>query len=149
MKKENNHFFQAMILSGSGAPPISSIMKFVFSLVFPKIAYHIKLDPLDTGSFHFFAQIVKKSIEERQNNNFRRNDFIDLMMDTVKELEAENSSQIYTEEDIEAFIISNAMQLFFVGNDTTSGALSLIMLNLALHQEVQEKLYQEIKVNYA
>ena len=37
-------------------------------------------------------------------------------------------------------------QLFFVGNDTTSGALSLIMLNLALHQEAQEKLFNEIKV---
>ena len=32
-----------------------------------------------------------------------------------------------------------------MGNDTTSGALALIMLNLALHQEVQEKLYNEIK----
>ena len=32
-----------------------------------------------------------------------------------------------------------------MGNDTTSGALALIMLNLALNQEVQEKLFNEIK----
>ena len=87
-------------------------------------------------------------MEERKNNNLRRNDFIDLMMDSVKELEAENNSnsQLFTDEDIEAFVISNALMLFFVGNDTTSGALSLVMLNLALHQDVQEKLYNEIKV---
>ena len=135
-----------MILSGSAAPPVTSVLKFVFALIFPKVAYHIKLDPLDTNSFNFFVAIVKKSIQERQNNNFRRNDFIDLMLDTVKELDAENSSQIYTQEDIEAFIISNALQLFFVGNDTTSGALSMVMLNLALHQDAQEKLFNEIKV---
>jgi len=104
---------------------------------------------LDEGSFNFFVAIVRKSMADRKKNNFRRNDFIDLMLDSVKEMEAENNSshsQIFTDEDIEAFIVSNALMLFFVGNDTTSGALSLIMLNLALHPDVQEKLYNEIKV---
>ena len=111
------------------------------------MSYHMKVDPMDTAAFNFFVQIIRKSIEERKNHQLRRNDFIDLMMDTIKELEVKNSSQMYSAEDIEEFIISNAMELFFVGNDTTSGALSLIALNLALHQEVQGKLYLEIKVN--
>eukprot|EP00093_Oithona_nana_P005564 05564.XXX_296970_297623_1 [CDS] Oithona nana genome sequencing. len=139
---------QAMILSGSAAPPVIQVVKFVFSLVFPNAAYHMRVNPLDEGSFNFFVAIVRKSMADRKKNNFRRNDFIDLMLDSVKEMEAENNSshsQIFTDEDIEAFIVSNALMLFFVGNDTTSGALSLIMLNLALHPDVQEKLYNEIK----
>ena len=148
---EDNIFYkQAMILSGSAAPPVISVLKFVFSLVFPNAAYHMRVNPLDEGSFNFFVGIVRKSMADRKNNNFRRNDFIDLMLDSVKEMEVENdssNSQIFTDEDIEAFIVSNALMLFFVGNDTTSGALSLIMLNLALHQDVQEKLYNEIKVS--
>ena len=148
---EDNIFYkQAMILSGSAAPPVISVLKFVFSLIFPNAAYHMRVNPIDEGAFNFFVDIVRKSMAERKNNNFRRNDFIDLMLDSVKEQEAENnsSSQIYTDEDIEAFIVSNALMLFFVGNDTTSGALSLIMLNLALHPDVQTKLYNEIKVTY-
>ena len=146
--EENIFYKQAMILSGSAAPPVLSVLKFVFALIFPNLSYHMRVNPLDENSFNFFVGIVRKSMEERKNNNLRRNDFIDLMMDSVKELEAENNSnsQLFTDEDIEAFVISNALMLFFVGNDTTSGALSLVMLNLALHQDVQEKLYNEIKV---
>ena len=146
---EDNIFYkQAMILSGSAAPPVISVLKFVFSLVFPNAAYHLRVNPFDEAAFNFFVGIVRKSMADRKNNNFRRNDFIDLMLDSVKEMEVENdnNSQILTDDDIEAFIVSNALQIFFVGNDTTSGALALIMLNLALHQDVQEKLYNEIKV---
>ena len=137
-----------MILSGSAAPPVISVLKFVFSLVFPNAAYHLRVNPFDEAAFNFFVGIVRKSMADRKNNNFRRNDFIDLMLDSVKEMEVEsdNNSQILTDDDIEAFIVSNALQIFFVGNDTTSGALALIMLNLALHQDIQEKLYNEIKV---
>ena len=146
--QENVFYKKAMILSGSAAPPVISVLKFVFSLVFPNAAYHLRVNPFDEAAFNFFVGIVRKSMADRKNNNFRRNDFIDLMLDSVKEMEVENdnNSQILTDDDIEAFIVSNALQIFVVGNDTTSGALALIMLNLALHQDVQEKLYNEIKV---
>ena len=128
-----------MILSGSAAPPVSTILRFIFLLLFPNLAYYLRVDNLEKKSFNFFVEIVKKSIKERRQNNYRRDDFIDLMEDTLKE------SKIVDDNEIERFIVSNALLLFFVGNDTTSGALALIMLNLALHQEVQEKLYNEIK----
>ena len=83
---EKNIFYrQAMILSGSSAPPVSTILRFIFLLLFPNLAYYLRVDNLEKNSFNFFVDIVKKSIKERRENNYRRNDFIDLMEDTLKE----------------------------------------------------------------
>ena len=83
---EKNIFYrQAMILSGSSAPPVSTILRFIFLLLFTNLAYYLRVDNLEKNSFNFFVDIVKKSMKERRENNYRRNDFIDLMEDTLKE----------------------------------------------------------------
>ena len=77
----------------------------------------------------------------------RRNDFIDLMKDSVQEIEDEKKKKkILSENDITDYVIANGLMLFFVGNDTSSGALALTLHNLAKYPDVQEKLYQEIQV---
>ena len=78
----------------------------------------------------------------------RRNDFIDLLRDAVEELDAEKKKKITSENDITDYIIANGIELFFVGNDISSGALALALHNMARYPDVQEKLYLEIQVHF-
>ena len=144
--QENVFYKKAMILSGSAAPPVLGVLKFVFSMMFPDTAYDLKIDPFDSNTYKFFETVVLTSVKNRAKSHVRRNDFLDLMLDTIKELgeKEEDFSYIQNQDDVNDFIVTNAIMLFFVGNDTTSGAIALTILNLALHQEVQEKLYNEI-----
>ena len=66
--------------------------------------------------------------------------------DTVEELDAEKKRKIDSEHDITDYVIANGLMLFFVGNDTSSGALALTLHYMARYPDVQEKLYDEIQV---
>ena len=50
------------------------------------------------------------------------------------------------DEELETMVIANGLLVFFAGNDTTSTAMAIILFFLANHQDVQDKVYQEIQV---
>ena len=52
--------------------------------------------------------------------------------------------QSFSAAEIEDIVISNALLLFFAGNDTTAAAITSILYFMAMNPEAQEKLYQEI-----
>ena len=60
----------------------------------------------------YFAKLIQQRIDMRKTQNVRRNDFIDLLLDSVQE----NAI-----EEVEKFVICNSFVLFFVGSDTSSG----------------------------
>ena len=130
---------------GSGSTLLRGL-RFAFMLFFPDLAYKLNMTNFVPENLDFFVQIIRKSIDIRKSSDYiKRNDFIDLLMDTIKE--DDKLKNLYTEKEVEDFSIANGLQFFFVGNDTSSGALALILLNMALYPDVQEKLYQEVKVN--
>ena len=132
-----------MLLSGSTAPPLKAALRFAVNFFFPELSYKLNLRTFDEDNLNFFIEIIKNSMNTRKE---RRNDFIDLLRDTVEELDDEKKKKINSENDITDYIIANGLMLFFVGNDTSSGALSLALHNMARYPDVQEKLYQEIQV---
>ena len=89
----------------------------------------------DDEDLDYFVHFIQKRIDMRNNEHVRRNDFIDLLMDSVKE----NGI-----EEVDKFVICNSFVLFFVGSDTSSGALALICNYLAVHPNVQDKLFEEL-----
>ena len=136
--------FKAMLLSGSTAPPFKAALRFAVNFFFPELAYKLNLRTFDEDNLNFFIEIIKNSMNSRKE---RRNDFIDLLRDTVEELDDEKKKKINSENDITDYVIANGLMLFFVGNDTSSGALSLALHYMARYPDVQEKLYQEIQVH--
>ncbi len=50
----------------------------------------------------------------------------------------------YSDEEIETLVVAQGFTLFFAGSDTSSHVLGMISHFLALNQDVQEKLYQEV-----
>jgi len=80
----------------------------------------------------FIVNYLGSLIEERRRNNGK-----DLMSYLVKETRDDGS--YFTDQEV----IENLSFLFFAAFDTTSAALSHLVMHLAADQELQEKLRQE------
>ena len=111
-----------------------------------------------------FANLIRGSIKSRQETGTRMNDFIDYLTDVAKNKDEDvedqedkteydqaaklesSSNRIMKNEDLEVSLISTGLLVFFAGSDTTSSTLSVVFFFLANEQDLQEKLYQEIKV---
>ena len=113
------------------------------------------------------AALIRNSIKTRQETGTRMNDFIDFLTDVANNKEPEmkdpedetefdqaakltgkpNTGHFMKNEDLETDIIAMGILMFFGGSDTTTTTLSLVLHFLANQQDLQEKLYQEIKVH--
>uniref|UniRef100_A0A1L8EFJ0 Putative cytochrome p450 n=1 Tax=Haematobia irritans TaxID=7368 RepID=A0A1L8EFJ0_HAEIR len=115
-----------------------------FTASFPELArkLHIKqnLDYIE----EFFMRIVRETVEYRENNNIRRNDFMDMLIDlkNKKLMKSEHGEELtnLTLEEItaQAFVFFNA------GFETSSTTLGFALYELAQNPEIQERGRQEV-----
>ncbi|XP_067675595.1 cytochrome P450 3A29-like [Haliotis asinina] len=102
----------------------------------------------------FFENITNEIIQQRRIDKTRHQegtDFLQMMMDASLE-EGQNDSNangqavkhsvrhLSTEE-----VVAQCILFFVAGYETTGSSLSFISYNLAMHPDVQEKAYREIK----
>ncbi|KAG8176926.1 hypothetical protein JTE90_018709 [Oedothorax gibbosus] len=122
--------------------------------------------PLET--MNFFADVTLEIIQERKRTGQVRNDFLQLLMDTAKEVEddlkeeepkgGDIASNYGGLEDINPHIfksvtskslsrnelVAQCVIFFIAGYDTTASTLSLASYFLALNPDVQEKVRAEV-----
>ncbi|XP_046674335.1 methyl farnesoate epoxidase [Homalodisca vitripennis] len=85
--------------------------------------------------------LLEKTIQEhRKSLDINKNrDFIDAFL---KEIDVSNGSPTtFTEEQL----VMVCLDFFIAGSQTTSNTLSFALLNMILHQDIQERVYQEIR----
>ncbi|KAG8176928.1 hypothetical protein JTE90_018711 [Oedothorax gibbosus] len=138
------------------------------SLVFflcPRAFSLLKLSSFPTESLEFFKHATLEIIEERKKTGQVRNDFLQLLMDTAKEVEdelkeegADIASNYGGQEDTNHHIfksvtskslsmdelVAQCVIFFIAGYDTTASTLSVATYFLALNPDVQEKLRAEV-----
>ncbi|XP_071834353.1 cytochrome P450 3A11-like [Apostichopus japonicus] len=105
----------------------------------------------------FFVDVTQQAMHIRQDEEVKRVDILQLMVNAHKTNEGSNDSEDIPEiagEDsgksnktdlTDAEIIAQTLLFFLAGYDTTNIALSLAAYSLATHPEVQERLFQEIQ----
>ncbi|MHA7055987.1 cytochrome P450 [Aquimarina sp. M1] len=81
--------------------------------------------------------ILNKIIEERRNSKESYDDLLDMLLSATYE----DGSAMDNERLIDEILI-----LFIAGHETTSNALAFCLSLLALHPEIQEKVYKEVKM---
>lgn len=94
----------------------------------------------------FFCNLVSNVINMRENMPSMRRDFMDLMIELRKEGKATkriNGATLELEINDE-MITSQAFLFFVAGFEATSSSLAFILYELALHPDVQTRLYKEI-----
>ncbi|XP_008481704.2 probable cytochrome P450 6a14 [Diaphorina citri] len=83
---------------------------------------------------YFFLDVVHQNVSYREQNNIKRNDFINIMMELKK-----------TDPDItEELITAQCFLFFFAGFDTSSTVLTFSLYELAKNKSIQSKLRNEI-----
>nr|XP_050868697.1 cytochrome P450 6a2-like isoform X5 [Vespula vulgaris] len=111
-----------------------TLQSIMFFLPFLNNYLKIRLIPKDID--HFFRTIVRQVIEKRREETEKRNDFFQLMADLEK-----SEGQKFDEESLAA----HALSFFFDGYETSASTLSFICFELSIHNEIQEKLRNEIR----
>ncbi|XP_028130066.2 probable cytochrome P450 6a13 [Diabrotica virgifera virgifera] len=112
-------FFQFRILMTICYPKISKMLGFV------NIQGHIE---------EFFMKFLKEALDYREANKVSRSDFLQLL------IEMKNSGVELTDDEMAA----QAFLFFTAGFETSSMSSSFILFELGLHQDVQDKVREEI-----
>ncbi|CAD7079480.1 unnamed protein product [Hermetia illucens] len=117
--------------------------------MFPKFTKMLRLSRTHSDVTNFFMGIVRETVDYREKNNIRRNDFMDLL------IQLKNHATIDGEdhESLDSKIIQKltfeelAAQafVFFVGGfETSSSTLTFTFYELAINQDIQDKCRAEI-----
>ncbi|KAJ8913649.1 hypothetical protein NQ315_007366 [Exocentrus adspersus] len=124
------------------------LIRVTFTNAFPNLAraMHITSTPKDTSDF--FRKAVADTITYRQKNNVTRNDFLQLLIELMDKKvgisngfkgSSEGTGLTMDEAAAQCFVF------FIAGYETSSTTMAFALFQMAVHQDVQEKVRNEIK----
>uniref|UniRef100_A0A2Y9D1N1 Cytochrome P450 n=1 Tax=Anopheles dirus TaxID=7168 RepID=A0A2Y9D1N1_9DIPT len=114
--------------------PKLKALKVFFAMMFRKQARALGIRFNDKDVSDFFLSVVRDTIRYREENGVRRDDFMQLLIDMMKENGAGNGESLTFEE-----ISAQAFVFFFAGFETSTTTLTCALHLLSKHPEVQEK----------
>lgn len=118
-------------------------LKLFLSMLNVKKARELGIQFNSNEVIDFVMQLVQKTIRHRRDNNIRRNDFMQLMIDLHKDNDdADNVDGLSLEE-----IAAQSFVFFFGGFETSSTTMTYTLYELAKNKSIQEKLRNEILLN--
>lgn len=124
---------------------VDASFKFVFTLIFNKIAELFRMEVFDADSINYFDSLTHQIIEERLNQNTKTDakDLVGLMMQNLENVsKAPNKHQL---KGITKDEISGQGIIFFVaGYDTTNTTFCHLVYYLSKHPEWQDNLFEEL-----
>ncbi|KAJ8928365.1 hypothetical protein NQ314_019096 [Rhamnusium bicolor] len=136
-------------------------LKFAGYVLFPKLYQIFKVKIINNKVGNFFRQVINDTIKIREERAIVRPDMIHLLMQARKGIEKHEKNGVIdtgfataqesdlgkakipkdlTNEDITA----QALIFFFAGFDTVSTGMSFAAYELAVNQDVQERLRKEV-----
>ncbi|XP_046745042.1 probable cytochrome P450 6a13 [Diprion similis] len=111
-------------------------------LHFPWLFRLLKLSTRTREVTEFFVSLTKANFKYREENNERRNDFMDLLRDL------KNTEEPLNEDDIEfndELLAAQAFIFFGAGFETSSSTLSFCLHELAADKNLQDRLRDEVR----
>ena len=127
-----------------------------------RLTKSLKLNTFRPKETKFFVNIIRKTIEDRKAAKTRKNDLVDLMLNSIKDdgeeiedfviedqgqydkdMKLQNSKKGKHNLD-ETNVIATALVLLTAGYDTTGITISYVAYEMANNTEMQKKLQNEI-----
>ncbi|XP_017879879.1 cytochrome P450 6a2-like, partial [Ceratina calcarata] len=123
---------------GQGLFQPNFFSRFLLNIVtlFPSLNRFAKLKFVNEEVQQLFRKMVKENLEHRRKESTPRHDFLELMVQIEKEEGKELPLEV-----IAGYVLS----FYLDGFQTSSTTLSFIGFQLATHQDVQERLREEVK----
>ncbi|XP_030388133.1 probable cytochrome P450 6a23 [Scaptodrosophila lebanonensis] len=113
---------------------------FIFGL--PQLARRLRLKVTMPDVEDFYFRIIRDTINHRVKNDVKRNDFMGIMIEMYKKYQDGN------EEDGLSFneLAAQAFIFFLAGFETSSTTMGYALYELAQHQDIQDKLRDEVNL---
>lgn len=113
-----------------------------FLTSFPNLARRLHMKMTPDHIEEFFLRIVKETVDFREKNNIRRNDFMDQLIDLknnrlMKTETGESTSLTIEEVTAQAYVFFNA------GFETSSTTMGFALYELAQNEDIQQRLRDE------
>ncbi|NP_001274159.1 cytochrome P450 6A1 [Musca domestica] len=114
------------------------IMAFIDS--FPELSRKLGMRVLPEDVHQFFMSSIKETVDYREKNNIRRNDFLDLVLDLKNNPESISKLGGLTFNELAAQVF-----VFFLGGfETSSSTMGFALYELAQNQQLQDRLREEV-----
>ena len=113
-------------------------IRFLFILGFPNLCKKLKLRVFEKHLSDFYLNVVKDTVRYREERTIRRNDFMQILLEMKK---SDANKEGLTIEQIAA----QSFVFFIAGFETSSTTMNFCLYELARHQDIQEKLRNEIR----
>ncbi|KAM7343834.1 putative cytochrome P450 6a14 [Cochliomyia hominivorax] len=121
-----------------------------FMVTNPKFSRKFHMKFLSDQVTDFFLNVVRQTVNYRLENNIKRNDFMDLII----ELKAKNEEEAKKSKGIDLShgltieqMAAQTFVFFLAGFETSSTTMSFCLYELARNLDIQEKLREEILAN--
>lgn len=116
-----------------------------FRFSFPKLALRLRMRDTVPEIEDFFMGIVKATVKYREENQVKRNDFMNLLLELKnnKLLKAENDQE-FTNLNMKQ-LAAQAFIFLVAGSDTSSTTMTFALYELALNQHIQDKAREEVE----
>nr|XP_026493625.1 probable cytochrome P450 9f2 [Vanessa tameamea] len=157
LKDKDNEFYK----TGQGLFHFNIKQRFIFfmSAIFPNLFKKLGVQIFPAKTTNFFRNLVSSTMEHREKNKIERPDMIQLLMEASKGLlksENEGNDSFSPTEDTfkpktqqrqwtQNDLAGQVFIFFVAGYESSATALVMCVHELALNQDIQEKLYQEIR----
>jgi len=106
----------------------------------PGIVKFLKMPFFDPSITNFMRNVFWQTLEEREKNNYKRNDLIDIIAQIKKQGTPNNEFEFVGDK-----VVSQAGQFYAAGFETVSATLSFTLYELCVNKGIQTKLRSEIK----
>ncbi|GBM27200.1 Cytochrome P450 3A24 [Araneus ventricosus] len=144
--------------------------KYVMFQIFPRLMKMLGIPFYEPEVFQFFQDVSMQIVEDRKRTGQTSNDFVQILLDTSKELSEDPKSELNEKEteDVNATyggvstkhqvfknaskkslshfeVVAQCVVFFLAGYDATVLTLSHITYMLALHPDIQDQLREDLK----
>jgi len=111
-----------------------------------RLAKMFNLICVDKTALEFFKSVISKSIEKKNNKGEqdRRDDLLHLFMEASSKNMNEDEKKAGSNKLTQEMILSQAFMFFFAGTEGPATLLIYGLYELAMNQDVQQRLYEEI-----
>uniref|UniRef100_U5EL38 Putative cytochrome n=1 Tax=Corethrella appendiculata TaxID=1370023 RepID=U5EL38_9DIPT len=134
--KDPDNLFKEM---GRRTFQMSRHSKFLMGLIisFPKVSRFFGIKMMRDEVVEFYTKVVMDTIEHREATNYKRNDFMDLLIHLKNNSDSEFKINLNE-------ILAQAFVFFAAGYETTASALTFCLYELALNVDIQDKVRESI-----
>lgn len=126
-------------------PPKSQTLKIIFITTFRKWAQNFNFTVTEKEVSDFFLSSIKETVNYRETNNVQRNDFLNLLLELKNHGKLKDDMGEAHDKMTITELAAQSFLFFLAGFETSSTTMTFALYELALNQDIQDKLRSDIK----